>query len=308
MSRRIVLLTVSVFMLLFMVACGGGESEPEAAPTEAVVKEEPTEEVVVEEEPTEEVVVEEPTEEVVVEEAPTEEVVVEEPYPAPTAVVEVQTESYPQPASEEPYNPYPEPDEAEGNSEAAAGSRTFQVVTEESDASYSVEEEFFGGAVTRLGKELGFFGPVGVTQEVSGQLTLNLDGSPTLESGEITVDISQLTSDDNRRDGRIRDRHLESAKYPLATFVATGIEGAPESYADGQEATFMLLGDITIREITKPMTFDVTASLNGDTITGVATTELLMTDFGFDPPNVSDMFIVQNEVFVTVNLTARETP
>jgi len=340
MPRRIILLSLCVFTLLLLVACGGGESPPEAAPTsepatetappsepeaEEVMEEEEAEEVM-EEEEAEEVMEEEEAEEAMEEEKPaTEEAMEEEEpvaeeameeaeaesaekaYPAPTVVV--QAESYPEPASvPEQEDAYPEPSEEEGSTDAGAGSRTFQVVPEESDASYTAEEEFFGGAVTQLGKELGFFTTIGVTQEVNGQLTLNLGSPLTLESGEITVDISQLTSDDDRRDGRIREKFLESARYPIATFVATSIEGAAESYEDGQEFTFQLLGDMTIREITKPATFEVTASLTEDTITGVATTQLLITDFGFDPPDMSGMFTVQNEVLVTVNLTARETP
>ena len=319
MSRRIILLSVCLMTLFLLVACGGAESPSESLPTrepatDTAPASEPESE---EEEPAAEEVEEEPAAEV--EEEPAAEETEEnvevgeeetqtenaaEAYPPPTAVIE--TESYPQPANAP--ESYPEPSGEEGSSDGAAGSRTFQVVTEESDASYTVEEEFFGGAVSRLGKELGLFVPIGVTQEVNGQLTLNLDGAPVLESGEIIVDINQLTSDDNRRDNRIRERALQSATYPIATFVATSIEGAPESYQDGEEVTFLLLGDITIREITQPATFEVTASLTEDTIKGVATSQLLMTDFGFDPPSMTDMFTVQNEVLVTVNLTARETP
>ena len=75
---------------------------------------------------------------------------------------------------------------------------------------------------------------------------------------------------------------------------------------EGDEVQFKLVGDLTIREITQPATFDVTAKLEGDTITGVATAQLLMTDFGIDPPNFANTLTVQNEFAVQVEFTARE--
>lgn len=40
---------------------------------------------------------------------------------------------------------------------------------------------------------------------------------------------------------------------------------------------------MTIRGITKPVTFDVTVKQDGDTLVGVGTTQIYMKDFGFDP-------------------------
>lgn len=189
----------------------------------------------------------------------------------------------------------------------AAGARTFRIVAEESEASYTVDEEFFSGAVSRLGKALGFFTAVGRTSEIEGQFTVEVrDGSPERVSGEIAVDISTLTSDDSRRDRAIREKFLQSAQHPQATFVITGFEGFPENYQVGEEVSFELVGDMTIREVTQPLSFDVTATFDGDTLSGVATTEILMTDFGFDPPGFAGMMQTENEALVTVNFTARE--
>lgn len=301
MQRRISFLIVLFLTLFLVAACGDSEeAEPTAVPE---VDPAPTSAPAVEEESTEP------------EPAPAEET---EAYPAPAAVP-AQSENYPAPAPT--YNPYPEPDaetgaaavaepaaypepETERGAPVAAGA-TFQIVTEESQASYIVNEEFLGGAVTQLGKQLGLFTPVGVTEDVSGQLTLNLGEPPSLVSGDITVNIEQLTTDDERRDNRIRERFLESSKYPLATFVAKEIQEGPATFQDGQEVTFKLLGDLTVREVTKPTTFDVTAKLTGNTITGEATTTILMTDFGFDPPIVDNFMTVENNVLLVINLTAR---
>jgi polyisoprenoid-binding protein YceI len=67
-----------------------------------------------------------------------------------------------------------------------------------------------------------------------------------------------------------------------------------------------MLGDLTIREVTQPVIFDVSATLNGDTATGVATADLRMTDFGIEPPNFANTLTVADEFSVEVEFTARE--
>lgn len=189
----------------------------------------------------------------------------------------------------------------------AEGVRRFVVVTEESTASYIVSEEFFAGALEKLGIDAGIQEITGTTPQVNGELQLRLDDPQNaLESAEFTVDISVLETTRSQRDEWIRDNALESNTYPIAQFVATEIQGAPESYTEGEEATFQLLGDLTVREITQPVTFDVTATLNGDTLRGVATTEMQITDFGFDPPSFANTLTVANDFTIRVELTARE--
>lgn len=197
---------------------------------------------------------------------------------------------------------------AQPQGESAAGARTFQIVPEESEASYTVEEEFFSGAVERFGKTLGMNTAVGRTNAIEGQIALDVGESPpSVVSGEFVVDISTLQSDDSIRDRIIRERFLQSESYPQATFVVTGAEGLPANYQPGQEATFKLMGDLTIREVANPATFDVTATLNGDTLSGVATTQIQMTNFGFNPPGFAGMMQAEDEALITLNFTARST-
>ena len=70
--------------------------------------------------------------------------------------------------------------------------------------------------------------------------------------------------------------------------------------------SFKLIGDLTIREVTQPVTFDVTATLVGDTLTGVATADARMSDFGIDPPNFANTLTVADEFRMEVAFTARE--
>jgi polyisoprenoid-binding protein YceI len=189
---------------------------------------------------------------------------------------------------------------------AAPGMRTFVVEPGASTAFYLVDEEFFPAALSKYNIEAGQKVTIGSTQEVAGSLALDLGADQPLGPNRFTVDLPSLTSDQSLRDGWIRDNALESNKFPEAVFVATSITGAPTSYSDGTEVNFQLVGDLTVRAITLPATFDVTATLSGDTITGVAEAKVKMSDFGVTPPNFANTLVVDDLFTIRIELTAKE--
>ncbi len=186
--------------------------------------------------------------------------------------------------------------------------RTFVIDDTQSTVGYRVEEEFLSGAVTALGKELGLFTAVGSTDAIEGQFQLleNESGGLTLVGGEVSVHILTLRSDEHRRDERIRDQFLESRTYPFADFTVTSVEGFPETYTEGEEITFFLTGDMTIREITNSETFTLTARLEGNTITGTGITQIYMVDYGFDPPEIAGYLVALDPATVEIELVAIE--
>jgi polyisoprenoid-binding protein YceI len=192
------------------------------------------------------------------------------------------------------------PAEGQSQGSASATQRLFAIVPEQSQAQYAVEEEFFGQAVP-------FVNAVGTTDAIDGSVTLDFaDGNVSIANSTFTVDISTLTSDSPRRDRAIRDRWLESSRFPLATFVATGVENMPEDSDFGQDVSFQVVGDMTVRDVTQPLTWDMTARLDGETLTGSASTFLLMRDFGFEPPDIAGILKVTDGVTVTVQFAAQE--
>ncbi len=194
-----------------------------------------------------------------------------------------------------------------GSGAPVSGLRTFVVVPAESKASYLVDEEFLGGALDKLGIAAGLVDVIGSTQEIEGQLQLNLgDLNAPLGENSFTVKMNTLTTDQDRRDKWIRENGPSFDQFPIATFKATAIKGAPDTYNDGDEVSFKLSGDLTVREVTKPATFDVAAKLIGDTLTGTAVARLLMSDFGIEPPNFANTLTVADEFGIEVQLTARE--
>jgi len=195
---------------------------------------------------------------------------------------------------------------SQGSGEAVSGQRTFVIVPAESKVSYLVDEEFFASALDKLGIAAGLVDVVGSTQEIEGQIVLNLDNlGDALGENTFTVKMNTLQTDREDRDKWIRENGPRFNEYPLATFTATRIEGAPASYKDGDTVSFKLVGDLTVRDVTQPATFDVTAQLAGDTLTGVATARTLMSRFGIEPPNFANTLTVADEFGIEVQFIAR---
>ncbi|HSO26848.1 MAG TPA: YceI family protein [Anaerolineales bacterium] len=183
--------------------------------------------------------------------------------------------------------------------EAAPGNPTvYVIVPGETTVSYAVGETFFN-------QNNRFNTAIGSTSQVQGEITVDPNNPQNATLGVFTIDISQFQSDSSRRDDALRSRFLESAQFPNATFTPTAIEGLPSSYSPGEPLTFQVTGDLTVREVTRPVTFDVTAQLENDTLTGVATTTLLMSDFGVGPIEIAGILGTEDEVQLTLDFVAR---
>jgi polyisoprenoid-binding protein YceI len=191
----------------------------------------------------------------------------------------------------------------------AAGAHTFEIVPEQSKASYHATEEFFPAALERLGIKAGKAEAVGTTQVIEGRFQLDPE-RPSAPLGEntFTVRVNTLKSNQQKRDDylrQIRDDGPSFDKYPLASFRATAIDGSSGAGTSGRELTLKLTGDLTVREIAKREVFDVKAQLTGDTLTGVATTHFLLSDFGIGPIDFPPLLAVADPVTLEVQFTAR---
>ncbi len=180
------------------------------------------------------------------------------------------------------------------------------IVTSDSRASYVVDEEFFADALTKLGINAGKQVIVGTTPGVTGEIQLNFGKEALLERAQFTVDMTGLRTDQDRRDSWLRDNALQTARFPQATFVATAVSGLPATYTEGEEVSFQLSGDLTIRNVTLPVTFDVTASLSGNTLRGTAVLPLTMSSFGITPPDFANTLTVADAFSIRVELVAQQ--
>lgn len=183
---------------------------------------------------------------------------------------------------------------------------TFVVITAESEARYVVNEEFFADALSKLGIQPGAVVVTGVTPGVSGQMQLNFGQADLVEAANFTVNMNQLRTDRAPRDEWLQDNAIQTNRFPEAQFSATSVSGLPASYTEGQEIGFQLHGDLTIRDVTNPVTFAVTAVLSGDTIRGTAARQMQLTDFGVSPPDFANTLTVANDFRIEISLVAQK--
>ena len=161
---------------------------------------------------------------------------------------------------------------------------------------------FYGVRETFVGRDVNY--AIGATNNITGAITLDRDNPPNSEVEPIVVNIRDFSSDNFLRDDRIRTEFLESNRYPLATFTPSAIRGLPGSYAPGETVEFEMDGDLEVRGVAVPTTFAVTARLEDGRLVGAATTQILMTDFGFEPPAIADLIAAGNEVDITFEFVA----
>ncbi|MCS7235277.1 MAG: YceI family protein [Armatimonadota bacterium] len=176
------------------------------------------------------------------------------------------------------------------------GLERYVVVPAESEARYRVGEVFLG--------DNRFNVAVGRTRAVEGEILVNRR-NPAASRVSVTVDLSTLESDSQRRDNAIRQRWLESSRYPKARFVSTEIRGAPASYREGQTVELQLVGNLTVREVTRRVTWQATVRLSGNELRAQAATTVRMTDFGFDPPSILGFVRAEDEAKLELDLVAR---
>jgi len=154
---------------------------------------------------------------------------------------------------------------------------TFRVVAGPSRASYAVDEVF-------IDENNRLFTAVGTTPAVSGEILVH-SGRPELSSiRELVVDLRQLTSDSERRDRALRERFLESRRYPYARLGTATLAGLPATISPNQPFTFRLDSDLEVHGTTRRTQWRGEATVAGDTLRGRATTHVAMTDFGIEVP------------------------
>jgi len=137
---------------------------------------------------------------------------------------------------------------------------------------------------------------IGVTSDITGMLVVSPEGSIVPEESKFVVDLTSLTSDQSRRDNFIKQRTLETDRFPTAEFVPVEALGLDVAALRAGETAFELVGDLTAHGVTQRVTWQVTASLNGDALTGMAGTEFKFADFGMTVPSVIVVLSVEDRI------------
>ncbi len=128
---------------------------------------------------------------------------------------------------------------------------------------------------------------IGVSNQVAGQASVDLNDLSTAQLGEILINARTLETDDNRRNQAIRNRILFTDQYEFISFKPTQISGLSGAAAPGQSFTFQVTGDLTIKDVTRPATFDVTVMVESpERLVGSAQTTIALADYNLSVPDV----------------------
>lgn len=140
---------------------------------------------------------------------------------------------------------------------------------------------------------------VGRTTAVTGSLTL--DGT-TVTAVDVKADVSQLTSDEARRDVRIRTDGLQSDTFPDAEFVLTSPISLGKKPAQGSTVNATAQGSLTLHGVTNDITVPVQARWSGNAIQVIATVPIAFADYDIVAPS-SGFVSVEDHGTIEVSLT-----
>ena len=135
---------------------------------------------------------------------------------------------------------------------------------------------------------------VGTTTGVSGAIVIQPDGQIVAAESRFAVDLTTLATDSSRRDDYIHRNTLETGTYPEAVFVPTAAAGLPSPLPGSGPVAFQLSGDLTIHGVTRLVTWEVTAEIAGQALSGTATTSITFTEFGMTLPRVGPVLSVED--------------
>ncbi len=183
----------------------------------------------------------------------------------------------------------------QASEEPAAAPITFEIVPAESEARFLIDEVLRGQPIT----------VVGATDQVAGQFAVNPSDLSTVQVGAVQVNVRTLATDNEFRNRAIKNRILLTDNHEFVTFTPTEVIGLPETGAAGGSFSFQVMGDLTVTDVTRPVTFDIAATAVSESrIEGTATTAFPYTDFDLFIPEVEAVDAVDDVVRLELNFVA----
>ncbi len=193
--------------------------------------------------------------------------------------------------------PQPEATQAPAAAQATGDATLYRIVPEESEARYEIDELLRGEP----------FRVVGRTDQVAGDIILDFADASASQVGVIRINVRTLMTDEERRDRATRSRILQSAEaaYEFVDFAPTALEGLPDAVSVGVTATFTIVGDLKIREITAEARFEATVNVVAeDRLEGTAEATVLRSTYDLIIPNVPFVADVSDEVLLGIEFVA----
>jgi len=164
-------------------------------------------------------------------------------------------------------------------------------------ARYRVKERLLGNELDN--------DAVGETGAITGSIALDADARVVPAGSLFSVELAGLKSDKSRRDTYVRNRLLETRTYPSTRFAITEVRGLPSPLPTSGRVAFQLLGNLTVKGVTRPTTWQVEANVAGDRLSGRAATSFTFAQFSLTQPKVSVVLSVNDTIRLEYDFVMR---
>ena len=179
----------------------------------------------------------------------------------------------------------------------SAATRRFEIQPDQSQARFVIDEVQQGSPKT----------VVGTTNQVAGQIALNPADLDTAEVGTILINARTLTTDSEQRNRMLQNRILETGDHEYISFRPKQLIGLPDGAAAGQTVPIQIVGDLTIKGITREVTFDATVTpASADRLQGSAATTIRYADWGISIPQVPAVAGVADQAQLQLDFVATQ--
>ncbi|WP_248923928.1 YceI family protein [Paenibacillus hamazuiensis] len=132
---------------------------------------------------------------------------------------------------------------------------------------------------------------------VTGVWTLDSADAGKMKA-EAAVSLGSLQSGNGQRDNHIKGaNYLDAAAHPEAKFALKGFENFPKEWKEGEKVSFNMNGTLTVKGISKDVTFKNDAVYSQGTIRMEGSTVVTFADFGMKNPHA---VVLDTENNVTV--------
>lgn len=186
---------------------------------------------------------------------------------------------------------------APGAAPSSGKPRTFVIDAAQSEARFIINEVLLG-APTEV---------TGATNQITGTIDIDPVAPASTVLSPIVINARELKTDRNLRDRAIRRFILQSTddRYQYITFTPTSIQGLPATASPGDSFTIAVNGDLTIRDITAPVTFEVSVSAVSDTqVSGLAQATIQRATFDLQIPSAPGVADVTDDVRLEFSFVA----
>ena len=141
---------------------------------------------------------------------------------------------------------------------------------------------------------------VGRSTQVTG--TMQVAGDQ-VQAVKVEADLRGLQSDEGRRDNAIRQRGLESERFPTAVFELAEPIRLDQDPVSGRQVNGQGKGRLTVHGVTREVTANLEGRWDGSTIQVAGRIPVRMSDFQIQPPQFGPVLSIEDSLTVEFRLT-----